>query len=159
MFKRENEAKVKHVLFDKTLVAEIRSKISTASLGDSLTNNYSFVNGKSHKDRFSSFQPDVSGFDILSCLFEIEADLVGRILSYCNTATIYSLRLVCRLWWDIARIWFVEREAQLINDWKEGVASEREFVCQDLVSVVAADDFSIVVGLENGKLSQLNWVF
>ena len=123
MYKRENEAKVKQVLFDKNLVAEIKCKMSTASLQEPLNDNYSFVHGKSHKDRFSSSQPVGSGFDILGCLFEVEADIVGRIMRFCNTATIYSLRLVCRSWWEFARFWFLEREAQskILHELEMGV--------------------------------------
>ena len=69
-------------------------------------------------------------------------------MSYCSTATVYSLRLVSMLWLDLATSWFVEE----MKSWAECVPYKDEFECQALVSVVAVDNFSVVVGLENGEM-------
>jgi len=151
-YKGENETKIRQVLFDKTLVGNIKSSMDNSNTLEPLKANNSFLNGRSHKDVYSSIRPVEAGFDILRRLADVEEALIGKILSYCNTATLYSLRLVSRLWWDLATTWFTDREAQLMNNWTEGVPSKEEFECQDLVSTVAVDDFGVVVGLENGKL-------
>ena len=150
-YKGENETKIRQVLFDKTLVGNIKSSMDNSNTLEPLKANNSFLNGRSHKDVYSSIRPVEAGFDILRRLADVEEALIGKILSYCNTATLYSLRLVSRLWWDLATTWFIEREAQLMNNWTEGVPSKEEFECQDLVSTVAVDDFGVVVGLENGE--------
>ena len=54
------------------------------------------------KDNSSSIRPVEAGFDILRRLAEVEEALVGKILSYCSTATVYSLRLVSQLWLALA---------------------------------------------------------
>eukprot|EP00092_Neocalanus_flemingeri_P013016 GFUD01014027.1.p1 GENE.GFUD01014027.1~~GFUD01014027.1.p1 ORF type:complete len:379 (-),score=116.17 GFUD01014027.1:706-1842(-) len=151
-FKSENDSKIREVVFDKTMVANIKASVSTSSSLEPLKANYSFLHGKTHKDVHSSIRSVEVGFDILRRVAEVEEALVVKILSYCSTATMYSMRLVSRLWWDLAITWFMERETQLVNNWTEGVPSQEEFLCQDLVSAVAVDDFSVVVGLEDGKV-------
>jgi hypothetical protein len=70
------------------------------------------------QDLYSSIRPVEAGFDILHRFTEIEeAFIVGKILSYCSTATVYSLRQ----WLDLATTWFVERETQLMKSWAESV--------------------------------------
>ena len=53
---------------------------------------------------------------------------------------------------DLAITWFTEKEVHMVNNWTNGVPSKEEFYCKDIVSVVEVDDFSVVVGLEVGKL-------
>ena len=67
----------------------------------------------------------------------------------------YSLRLVSKLWLDLATTWFMERVTQLMKNWAEGVPSMEEFECQAMVSVVKVNNFCVVVGLENGEMIEL----
>ena len=134
------------------MVENIKLTMRSSSTMDPVKDNIIFVFGKTHKDLHSSIRPAEAGFDILRRLAEVEEALVGKILSYCSTATVYSLRLVSKLWLDLATTWFMERETQLMKSWAEGVPSKEEFESQGLVSVVAVDDFSVVVGLENGEM-------
>ena len=63
---------------------------------------------------------------------------------------LYSLSLVSKRWLDLAT-WFMDREIQLMKSWAEGVPSKK-FECQALVSEVAVDAFSVVMGLEHGEM-------
>ena len=73
----------------------------SSSTLDPVKDNISFLFGKTHTDLHSSIRPVEAGFDILRRLAEVEEALVGKILSYCSTATVYSLRLVSKLWLDL----------------------------------------------------------
>ena len=113
--------------------------------------NQTFKIGRTHKDLFSSFSAVEAGFDILCRLEEVEEAIAGKILSYCSTATLYSMRLVSKQWAELVMTWFTTRDKQIANNWSEGVPSREVFECQDRPSVIAVDDFSVVVGMENGE--------
>ena len=42
-----------------------------------------------------------------------------------------------------------------MKSWAEGVPSKDEFEYQALVSMVAVDNFSVMVGLENGEMVEM----
>ena len=120
-YKNENEAKVKKVLSDKSLVESIKSVMKSSSTLDPVKENPSYLLGRTHKDLHSSLRPVEAGFDMLRRLAEVEEALVGKILSYCSTATLYSLRLVSKLWLDLATTWFMDRHNQIGKNWSLGV--------------------------------------
>ena len=52
----------------------------------------------------------------------------------------------------------MDREIQLMKSWAEGVPSKK-FECQALVSEVAVDAFSVVMGLEHGEMVRVFGAF
>jgi len=151
-YKYENEAKVRKVLNDNILVETIKSTTKSSSKASSMRNYPSYMFGRSHGDLFSPITSVAAGFDILCRLVEVEEALVGKILGYCSTATLYSMRLVCKQWAEMVMSLFMKKEKLMCNNWSNGVPSKEEFKCPSVPSVIAVDDFTIVVGMENGKL-------
>ena len=121
--------------------------------------NQTFKIGRTHKDLFSSFSAVEAGFDILCRLEEVEEAIAGKIFSYCSTATLYSMRPVSKQWAELVSTWFFAKEMQIKKNWSEGIPNTKEFECQVYPSVIAVDEFIIVVGMENGKKNCLPKIF
>ena len=139
------------VLGNLTLVEKMKSKMRSTSISNSMGGNTSYKFGRTHEDQFSCIQPVESGLDILCRVAEVEDALAGKILCYCSTATLYSMRMVSKQWAELVMTWFTTRDKQVMNNWFEGVPSREVFECQDYPSKIAVDDFSVVVGMENGE--------
>ena len=132
------------------MVENIKSTIKSSSKSSSMRSNPSYMFGRTHGDLFSPVTSAVAGFDILCRLVEVEEALVDKILGYCSTGTLYSMRLVCKQWAELVMTLFTRKEKQLWNNWSYGVPNKEEFKCPSAPSVIAVDDFTIVVGMENG---------
>ena len=138
------------------MLENIKIAIKTNEVRDPLKVNRFSMSGKMHQDLHSQVIQSVGSFDLLNRLAEVEEALVKKILSYCTSPTIYSLRLVSKLWMSFATTWFLDQKSKLLLNWTEGIPSKEVFECQSNVSAIAVDDFSISVGLENGKVCVFN---
>lgn len=146
-----NESKVQKILGDKNLVENIKSNMKSSCKFSIMKEYKDYKMGKTRKDFFSTFSAVEEGFDILSRLAEKEEDIAGKILSFCSTATLHSMRLVSKRWAELVWTWFFAKEMQISKNWSDVIPNTKEFECQVRPSVIAVDDFIIVVGMENGK--------
>ena len=66
-YKTENDAKIRTVLGDKTLVENIKLTMRSSSTIDPVKDNTFFMFGKTHKDLHSSIRPVEAG-GLTSCI-------------------------------------------------------------------------------------------
>jgi len=151
-FKMENEIKSRGVLADRREIDLIKKSIKTVVKRQS----YKYRAGFTHQDLHSRLKTSEGAFDIFQRLLLVEADLVKLILEYCDTVTLRAARGVSKLWEECVDKWYYGREDYLLNQWASGDPSISNYPCQVNVSCVAADDFTIAAGLENGKIQVFN---
>jgi len=154
LFKNQNQVKAETLLNDRILVEEMKNTVKNSSIQQySTRQDHPYMFGRTHHDRFSSTLPVEAGFDILCGVAEVEESLAGNIMKYCSTVTLYSMRMVSKQWAGLVMNWFTTRDRQIFENWSKGVPTKEEFECKDQVSAIAVDDFMVVVGMENGKIS------
>jgi len=156
-FKHENEVKCRAVLADRQDMENVKQMIKVGGKDSNPRLEYiSYVSGTSQQDLHSRIRPAEESFDIFRELLRVESDLVKHILEYCESVTVRACRLVSKLWSECVDKWFFGRNDYLLKHWSTGEPTRTEHRCQVSVSCVAADDFLIAAGLENGKVQVFN---
>jgi len=151
-FKMENDIKSQGVLSDKKEIELIKKSIKTAIK----VQNYKYRAGVTQQDLYSNVKASEGAFDIFQRLLQVEADLVKLVLEHCDTVTLRAARGVSKLWEECVEKWYHGRVEYLLKQWETGDPSVADYPCQVNVSCMAADDFIIVAGLENGKIQVFN---
>merc|ERR1719186_358835 len=148
----ENEIKSLAVLTDRTQIERIKKAIKTVVKRQS----YKYRAGRTQQDAHSRVKTYEGAFDIFQHLLLVEPDLVQLVLEYCDTVTLNAARGVSKLWEECVDKWYYGREEYLADQWISGEPSSSNYPCQVKVSCLAADDFMIAAGLENGKIQVFN---
>lgn len=151
-FKMENEIKSHGVLSDRREIELIKKSIKTVIKAQ----NFKYRAGLTQQDLHSNVKVSDGAFDIFQRLLQVEADLVKLVLEHCDTVTLRAARGVSKLWEECVEKWYHGRVDHLLKQWATGDPSVTDYPCQVKVSCIAADDFTIVAGLENGKIQVFN---